>query len=92
MDIQEEIKIELLNQDSVSITFTKYIEYAGQKLQVGDVVRTAYVNSIKGREDLEKEIKDPYLSSILTIWGDTPTVVIPSAEDEMKEKGVMLNE
>lgn len=54
MEIKEEVKIELLNQDSVSVVFTRYIEYAGQKLKIGESLRTGYTNSKKGREELKE--------------------------------------
>lgn len=85
MEIREEIKIELLNTNGVSVIFTKHIEYGGQKLQVGEAVRTAYVNSVQGREDLKKQIPKPYLTCILEIWGNMPTVVIPEPKNKKIE-------
>lgn len=84
MEIKEEIKLELLNQDSVSVVFVKYIEYAGQKLQVGEAVRTGYTNSITGREELKEQVKEPYRGAILAVWGDKPTITYPEAEDKSK--------
>ncbi len=84
MKIKEEIKLELLNQDSVSIVFIKYIEYEGQKLQVGEAIRTGYVNSIQGREELKEQIKEPYLTAILAVWGNKSTIVYTDAEDKSK--------
>lgn len=81
MEIKEEIRLELLNQDSVSIVFTKYIEYSGQKLQVGEAVRTAYTNSAQGRTELENQVPKPYLSAVLAVWGDTATIVYPDPEN-----------
>ena len=84
MEIKEEIKLELLNQDSVSVVFVKYIEYAGQKLQVGEAVRTGYTNSIKGRDELKEQVKEPYRTAILAVWGDKPTIIYPEVEDKSK--------
>ena len=84
MKIKEEIKLELLNQDSVSIVFIKYIEYEGQKLQVGEAIRTGYVNSIQGREELNEQVKEPYRAAILAVWGDKPTIIYPEVEDKSK--------
>lgn len=86
MEIKEEIKLELLSQDSVSVVFIKYIEYAGQKLQVGETVRTGYVNSIQGREELKEQVKEPYRTAILAVWGDMPTVVYPEVENKTNLK------
>lgn len=82
MEIKEEIKIELLNKDSVSVVVTKYIEYEGQKLEVGESTRTGYTNSKKGREELKEQIKEPYLGAILAVWGDKESVVYPEVEDK----------
>lgn len=76
MEIKEEIRLELLNQDSVSVVFVKYIEYAGQKLQVGEALRTGYVNSVGGREELKEQVKEPYRAAILAVWGDKPTIIV----------------
>lgn len=84
MEVKEEIKLEFLNQDSVSVVFVKYIEYAGQKLQVGDVVRTGYVNSAGGREELNEQVKEPYRAAILAVWADNPTIIYPEVEDKSK--------
>lgn len=75
-EITEEIIIDVLTKDSVSIVKTKYIEYNGSKLQVGDNIRTGYENSVRGRQNLKEEIPDPYLLSILVLWGDEPSVII----------------
>lgn len=84
MEIKEEIKLELLNQDSVSVVFVKCIEYEGQKLQVGEAIRTGYVNSAGGREELKEQVKEPYRGAILAVWGDKPTITYPEAEDKSK--------
>lgn len=84
MKIKEEIKLELLSQDSVSVIFIKYIEYEGQKLQVGEAIRTSYVNSIQGREELNEQVKEPYRAAILAVWGNKPTIVYTDAEDKSK--------
>lgn len=88
MEIKEEVKIELLNQDSVSVVFTKYIEYAGQKLKIVESLRTGYTNSKKGREELKEQVKELYLGAILAVWGDKPAVVYP----EMEDKGTIKHE
>ena len=29
-----------------------------------------------GRKEINEELSEPYLSAVMTVWGDTPTVVI----------------
>ena len=36
--------------------------------------KTAYINSERGRAQAEKEIPEPYLSAIMSMWGDSPTI------------------
>lgn len=69
------ILIERLAEDSVSILAKSYIEYQGVKYEVGDNHRKAYVNSTRGRAELANEVAEPYLSSIMAVWGSKPTVV-----------------
>ena len=52
------------------------IEEDGIKYFVGDIHRRAYVNSEDGRKEINEELAEPYLSAVMTVWGDTPTVII----------------
>ena len=72
--IGEKTIIEMLTQDSVSIKKQKYIVVDGQEYAVGEPWRRAYINSEKGREQVQTEVPEPHLSVIMTVWGDTPTV------------------
>lgn len=80
MEIIETITIDMLTKDSVSIVREKWMMYNEQRLKVGDSIRTSYENSEKGRELLKEEVKEPYLTSILNIWGDEPTVIVKEPE------------
>ena len=74
--MQELISLDELNQNSVSVVTRKYIEEDDVKYFVGDIHRRAYVNSEDGRKEINEELAEPYLSAVMTVWGDTPTVVI----------------
>ena len=74
--MQELISLDELNKNSVSVATRKYIEEDGIKYFVGDIHRRAYANSESGREEINEELADPYLSAVMTVWGDTPTIVI----------------
>ena len=74
--MQELISLDELNVNSVSVVTRKYIEEEGIKYFVGDIHRRAYVNSEEGRKEINEELSEPYLSAVMTVWGDTPTVVI----------------
>ena len=74
--MNELISLDELNQNSVSVATRKYIEEEGVKYFVGEIHRKAYVNSVNGREDIKNELPEPYLSAVMAIWGDSPTVEI----------------
>lgn len=57
-----------LNKDSVSIQSEAY----GMR---------AYVNSTRGRAQLESEVPAELVTEIYNIWGDTPTLVEPTYPD-----------
>lgn len=67
------ISIDQLNTNSVSIKKETTVEVDGVTQELKPW-RKAYVNSVDGRELLIGEVSEPYLSAILSIWGDTPTV------------------
>ena len=74
--MNELISLDELNQNSVSVATRKYIEEEGVKYFVGEIHRKAYVNSVNGRADIKNELPEPYLSAVMSIWGDTLTVTI----------------
>lgn len=57
-----------LNQNSVSIQSAEY----GMR---------AYVNSVRGRAELETEVPAEIVTEIYKVWGDTPTLVEPTYPD-----------
>ncbi len=70
----EKITLDMLTQDSVSIKKQQYIVQDGKEYQVGQPWRRAYVNSIRGRQQVQEEVSEPYKSVIFMMWGDEPTV------------------
>lgn len=83
MDIKTHISIDRLNPDSVTIKTQRYIEENGAETNIGEVHAKAYMNSKKEREELIAEVPEPYLSGVLIVWGDVPTVF----EEIIEEKG-----
>ena len=71
----EKITIDMLTADSVSIKKQNYTVINGTEYEIGEPWRRAYVNSTQGRTQLQAEVEEPYLSSILGVWGDTATIV-----------------
>lgn len=70
----EKIIIDDLTQDSVSIKKQNYTTVKDIEYPIGDPWRKAYVNSVRGRQELETELENKYITAIFAIWGDTPIV------------------
>lgn len=70
----EKITLDMLTADGVSIKKQNYATVDGAEYTIDDPWRKAYVNSERGRTEAQ-EIPEPYLSAIMAVWGDTPTVV-----------------
>ena len=68
------ITLDMLTADSVSLKKQKYTTVNGKEYPIGEPWRRAYVNSIQGRQQLQAEVPEPYLSAIMAVWGDAPTV------------------
>lgn len=66
--------IENLTKDSVTIHTIYYILFNGQELQARDLHTCTYINNEQQRSLLISDIPDPYLSSILIMWGQMPTL------------------
>ncbi len=75
-NIITKISIDGLTLDKVSIWEQKYIKLGENEYPASLPIRTAFENSIKGREELLDKVKEPYLSAILSVWGAEPTVEI----------------
>ena len=74
MDIKTRISLDVLNEYSVTVKTQKYMELEGEELNVGELHARAYPNSERGRAELAEEVSEPYLSAVLAVWGDEPTV------------------
>lgn len=72
--MEKVITIDNLTIYSVTIKAQKTIMIEGEKYEAGLPNFRFYTNSVKGREELEKEVPTHYLNAIFSIWGDTPTI------------------
>ena len=50
----------------------------------GKYWRKAYCNSEAGRVELQEEVEEPFLSEILSVWGELPTVIPPEPEEPLE--------
>lgn len=71
-------KTEIVNLcvDSVTIRRQKIYTDGDVEYKVGKPTCTSYSNSVSGRKDITKNIKEPFLGAIMLVWGSSPTVVV----------------
>jgi hypothetical protein len=74
----EKIILDMLTQDGVSLKKQQYATVDGKEYPIGEPWRRAYINSVQGRAQVQAEVPEPYLSAIMAVWGDTPTVTEPT--------------
>lgn len=81
IEITEKITLDNLTENSVSVLTQQFVEINGESVQVGENHRAAFMNTTYGRIELAIKLPEPYLSSVLAVWGDEPPVV----EDEISQ-------
>lgn len=69
------ITLDMLTETGVSVKTQKYVEDGGIEYAVGEPHRRAYINSERGRNEIAAELPEPYLSAVMSVWGDAPTVI-----------------
>ena len=74
IETTEKITLDNLTEKSVSVLTQQFADLNGQTVQIGENHRTAFVNSEYGRIELKDKLQEPYLSSVLAVWGENPTV------------------
>ena len=68
------IILDMLNEKSVSVKTQQYTTVDGIEYAIGQPHRKAYINSIRGREEVQNELPQAQASAIFSVWGDSPTV------------------
>lgn len=66
--------LDMLTQDNVSVKTQKYVVVDGQEYEVGQPHRKAYVNSIRGRQEVMNELPLAQQNAIFAVWGEEPSV------------------
>lgn len=74
--------LDMLMQDSVSVKTQQYIEIDGIEYPIGELHRKAYINSARGRKEVENELPEVQKKAIFAVWGNEPTVVEDAEIDE----------
>ena len=70
----EKVTLDGLTSDGVSLKKQQYALVDGKEYPIGEPWRRAYPNSKTGRQQVATEVTEPYLSAIMTIWGNAPTI------------------
>lgn len=81
MEIKNVITIDNLTAECVSVKTQKSVDMDGISYPVGEPHRRAYMNNTLDRVSLESDVPEPYLSSILNVWG---TVSAEISTDDSK--------
>lgn len=74
MDTIDKYTVDMLSQDSVSISKQTFVDYMGQMFPIGQIWRREYVNSNQGRQQIVEELPNAQVNAIMSVWGDSPTV------------------
>lgn len=81
--IKEEIALDELDIYKVSVETKQFAEINGVLYQLGEPHRRAYANSEADRVLIADELPEPYLSAVMAVWGDEPTVFPPPAVEHV---------
>lgn len=81
MERYTKIKIEDLSIKQASLVTDQTINIDGQEIKINQT-RVAYVNSELGRQALQADVSEPYLSAVLAVWGDVPTVTEKDGDEK----------
>lgn len=74
MEIITKITLDNLTENSVSVLTQQFVEINGESVQVGENHRAAFMNTTYGRIELAVKLPEPYLSSVMAVWGENPTI------------------
>lgn len=88
--IKQEISLDELDIYKVSVETKQFVEVEGVLYQIGMPHRCAYSNSEQDRTLIAEKLAEPYLSAVMAVWGNEPTVFPPPVENKGQED--LINE
>ena len=77
MKIKKEYTLEQFTTESVNVITVSTATIDKERREVGRS-RMAYVNSPTGRKQLSEILPEEYVTAVLALWGETPTVTDPT--------------
>ncbi len=72
--MEERITLDMLTQTGVSVKKQRILIEDGVEYEVGHPHRKAYINSLRGRQEVIDELPEPQRNAIFAVWGPEPTV------------------
>lgn len=72
--VTKQISLDELDIYKVSVETKQFVEVEGVTYQIGQPHRRAYSNTEQDRTLIAQELEEPYLSAVMSVWGDSPTV------------------
>lgn len=72
--MNESIFLNGLTTDGVIVMTQKYVTVDGVNYTIGIPNAKGYANSAQGRREAQTEVPEPFVSAIIAMWGDSPTV------------------
>lgn len=78
--MDEKISLDELTSLGVSVVKKKTAIIDGKEYLLGSIHRRSYSNSESGRADISTELPQPYLSAVMSVWGEEPLVVYPESK------------
>ena len=79
--ITKEYILEQLTADSVNVVTVSYAKVNSKLCEISRE-RMSYPNSTMGRELISKALPNEYLSAVLVVWGENPTMDNPENKEE----------
>lgn len=73
METKTKITIDMLTEESVSIETKTFIEFESEQKEVKSN-RKAYINSERGRKELENEQPENIVKAVFAVWEDGPSI------------------
>ncbi|MGN1043674.1 MAG: hypothetical protein ACI4PR_02585 [Acutalibacteraceae bacterium] len=74
-NIDEDYEISFIDRDNVTIVKNHYIEIEGERYKLGESIVSSFWNTEDGRNNLSGNISGSLLSSILSFWDSSASVV-----------------
>lgn len=79
---REVFSIGMLSQDSVTVYVKNVVDINGKEVPIGSPTTIVYNNSVEDRQIIQEKLPNPYLSSVMMMWGDEPTIKDNTDEDQ----------